>query len=127
MSVIISCTVIIHICICRHCFSVTLLPNFDYFLCLRIKYHKSLILLPILAAGGPYWVFISQKVGSLLGPYFKAWGSLLVFGTVLWAFEQINYGLRLCFMSSLTDKFDSLSTCCQNTENRDPSFKVLIP
>ena len=28
-------------------------------------------------------VLISQKVGSLLGPYFKAWGSLLVLVTVL--------------------------------------------
>ena len=35
-----------------------------------------------MAAGGPYWVPISQKVGSLLGPYFKAWGSLLVLVTV---------------------------------------------
>ena len=80
--------------------------------------------------GSLFWL-LGVPIGSLfhkkLGPYFIAWGSLLVFGTVLWAFEQINYGLRLCFMSSLTDKFDSLSTCCQNTENRDPSFKVLIP
>ena len=28
--------------------------------------------------GGPYWALISQKNGSLLGPYLKAWGSLLV-------------------------------------------------
>ena len=40
------------------------------------------LLVPDLAAGGPYWVLISQKVGSLLGPYFKAWGSLLVLVTV---------------------------------------------
>ena len=37
----------------------------------------------ILAAGGPYCVLISQKNGSLLGPYLKAWGSLLVLGTVI--------------------------------------------
>ena len=65
----------------------TLLAIFDFFLCLRIKFHKSLLWVPILAAGGPYWVPISQKVGSLfhkkLGPYFKAWGSLLVYVTVL--------------------------------------------
>ena len=30
-------------------------------------------------AGGPYWVPISQK----MGPYLKAWGSLLVLETVL--------------------------------------------
>ena len=36
----------------------------------------------ILAAGGPYWVLISQKNGSLLGPYLKAWWSLLVLETV---------------------------------------------
>ena len=34
--------------------------------------HKSLFWVPILAAGGLYWVRIPQKVGSLLGPYFKA-------------------------------------------------------
>ena len=48
----------------------------------RAKFHKSLFWVPTLAAGGPYWVLISQKVGSLLGPYFKAWGSLLVWVTV---------------------------------------------
>ena len=53
---------------------VILLANFVFFLC--VKFHKSLFWVPILAAGGPYWVPISQKVGSLLGPYFKAWGSL---------------------------------------------------
>ena len=42
----------------------------------RVKFRKLLFWVPILAAGGPYWVLISQKVGSLLGPYFKAWGSL---------------------------------------------------
>ena len=55
---------------------VILLANFVFFLC--VKFHKSLFWVPILAAGGPYWVPISQKVGSLLGPYFKAWGSLIV-------------------------------------------------
>ena len=37
----------------------------------------------ILAAGGPYWVLISQKNGSLLVPYLKAWGSLLVLEAVV--------------------------------------------
>ena len=48
---------------------VTLLANFDFYLCLRIEFRKSSFWVPILAAGGPYWVPISQKVGSLLGPY----------------------------------------------------------
>ena len=48
----------------------------------RVKFHKLLFWVPILAAGGPYWVLISKKVGSLLGPYLKAWWSLLVLETV---------------------------------------------
>ena len=36
--------------ICRHWFRLTLLANFDFYLCLRVL---------ILAAGGPYWVLIS--------------------------------------------------------------------
>ena len=31
----------------------------------RVKFHKSLFWVPILAAGGPYWVPISQIFGSL--------------------------------------------------------------
>ena len=68
--------------ICRHWFRFTLLANFDFYLCLRINFHTSSFWVLILAAGGPYWVLISQKNGSLLGPYLKAWGSLLVLGTV---------------------------------------------
>ena len=48
----------------------------------RVKFHKSSFWVLILAAGGPYWVSISQKNGSLLGPYLKAWGSLIVLTTV---------------------------------------------
>ena len=70
--------------ICRHWFRFTLLANFDFYLCLRINFHTSSFWVLILAAGGPYWVLISQKNGSLLGPYLKAWGSLLVLGTVSW-------------------------------------------
>ena len=58
MSVIISCTFIIHVC----CFT----RYTDFFLCLSAKFYKSLFWVPILAAGGPYWVPITQKVGSLL-------------------------------------------------------------
>ena len=66
----------------KWCFTRYTVGKFWFlFLCLRVK-HKSLFWVPILAAGGPYWVLISQKVGSLLGPYFKAWGSLLVWVTV---------------------------------------------
>ena len=57
---------------------VELLANFDFYVCLRVKFHKSLFWVLILAAGGPYWVSISQK----MGPYLKAWGSLIVLGTV---------------------------------------------
>ena len=79
---VMTCTVIIHICCEVMLHTLALLPNFDFYLCLRVKFHKSLFWVPILAAGGPYWVPISQKNGSLLGPYLKAWGSLLVWESV---------------------------------------------
>ena len=63
-------------------FRFNMLANFDFYLCLRINFHTSSFWVPILAAGGPYWVLISPKNGSLLGPYLKAWGSLLVLETV---------------------------------------------
>ena len=62
----------------KWCFTRYTVGKFWFFLCLRVKFHKSLFWVPILAAGGPYWVPISQKVC----PYFKAWGSLLVFASV---------------------------------------------
>ena len=61
---------------------LALLPNFDFYLRLHIKFHKLLFWVPISAAGGPYWVLIAKK----LGPYLKAWGSLLVLETVLFNF-----------------------------------------
>ena len=64
------------------CFRFTLLANFHFHLCLRFNFHTSSFWVLILAAGGPYWVLISQKNGSLLGPYLKAWGSLLVLEAV---------------------------------------------
>ena len=70
--------------VCRHWFRFTLLANFDFYLCLRINFHTSSFWVLILAAGGPYWVLISQKNGSLLGPYLKAWGSLLVLEAVVY-------------------------------------------
>ena len=60
-----------------------LLPNLDFYVCLGVKFHESSFWVLILAAGGPYWVSISQKNGSLLGPYLKAKGSVIVLGTVL--------------------------------------------
>ena len=42
-----------------HCWQILI------FLCLRVKFHKALFWVPILDAGGPYWVPISQRVGSL--------------------------------------------------------------
>ena len=76
-------------------FRVTLLTNFDFYLCLRVKFHKSLFWVPILAAGGPYWVPISQKNGSLLGPYLKAWGSLLV-----WESVSLGFAENICNLAS---------------------------
>ena len=54
--------------------------KFYFDLCFH--FHTSLFWVLILAAGGPYWVLISQKNGSLLGPYLKAWESLLVLEAV---------------------------------------------
>ena len=45
--------------ICRYWFSVTLLVNVDFNLCLRVGFHKSSSWVYILAAEGPYWVHIS--------------------------------------------------------------------
>ena len=70
-------------------FQFKLLANFDFYLCLRINFHTSSFRVLILAAGGPYWVLISQKNGPLMGPYLKAWGSLLVLETVGTLFEII--------------------------------------
>ena len=36
----------------------------DFFLCLSAKFYKSLFWVPILAAGGPYWVPISYYTKS---------------------------------------------------------------
>ena len=65
--------------ICSHWFWFTLLANFDFYIRLRINFHTSSFWVLILAAGGPYWVLISQKK---MGPYLKAWGSLLVLEAV---------------------------------------------
>ena len=60
----------------KWCFTRYTVGKFWFlFLCLRVK-HKSLFWVPILAAGGPYWVLISQKVGSL----FQSLGVLISFG-----------------------------------------------
>ena len=62
--------------------TLELMQNFDFYVCLRIKFHKLSFWVLILAAGDPYWVLISQKNVSLLGSYLKAWGSLLVWEAV---------------------------------------------
>ena len=60
----------------KWCFTRYTVGKFWFlFLCLRVK-HKSLFWVPILAAGGPYWVLISQKVGSL----FQSLGVLISLG-----------------------------------------------
>ena len=77
MSVIISCTFIIHVC----CFT----RYTDFFLCLSAKFYKSLFWVPIWLLGVPIGSLFHKK----LGPYFKAWwGSLLVLVTVLYRFPS---------------------------------------
>ena len=67
--------------ICRYWFRVTKFANFDFFLCLLVKFHNSLVWVPILTAGGPYWVPISQKVGSLpIGSLFQSLEIPISFG-----------------------------------------------
>ena len=60
-------------------FRVTLLTNFDFYLCLRVKFHKSLVWVPILAAGGPYWVPISPKKLVPIGSVFQSLGVPICF------------------------------------------------
>ena len=57
-------------------FRFKLLANFDFYLCLRTNFHTPSFRVLILAAGGPCWVLISQKMGpywvlilKLGGPY----------------------------------------------------------
>ena len=71
-----TCTVIIHICCEVMLHTLALLPNFDFYLCLRVKFHKSSFWVFILAAWGPFWVPISQKVRSL----FQSLGVPISFG-----------------------------------------------
>ena len=78
------CTVIIHICCEVMLYTLALLPNFDFYLCLRVKFHKSLFWVPILAAGGPYftkkWVPIgslSQSLGVLISLGVSAYGLMI--------------------------------------------------
>ena len=52
--------------------------KFDFYLCLHINFHTLTFWVLILAAGGPYGVLISQK----MGPYLKALGSILVLEAV---------------------------------------------
>ena len=67
--------------ICSDWFRVTLLANFDFYLCLRINFHTS----SFRSLLGPYFT----KNGSLLGPYLKDWGSLLVLETVGWCYQKV--------------------------------------
>ena len=59
-------------------FRFKLFSNSDFYLCLHINFHTLTFWLLILAAGGPYGVLISQK----MGPYLKALGSILVLEAV---------------------------------------------
>ena len=83
-----TCTVIIHICCEVMLHTLAILPNFDFYLCLRVKFHKSLFWVPILAAGGPYWVPISQKNGSLS----QSLGVPISFGVSALGLHEKNLG-----------------------------------
>ena len=72
-------------------FRFKLFSNFDFYLCLCINFHTSSFRVLIFAASGPYWVLISQKNGSLLGLYLKAWGSLLVLEAVLSGVVKLHH------------------------------------
>ena len=82
-------------------FRFKLLANFDFYLCLRINFHTLSFWVLILAASGPYWVLISQKNGSLLGPYLKAWGSLLVLEAVQHLCRGASLGLKRFFRNQI--------------------------
>ena len=82
----------------------------EFFPCLCVKFHKSLFWVLILASGGPYWVLISQKNGSLLGPYLRAWGSLLVLETVDYASSQAS-ALRTHLKTHSGEKPNKCNQC----------------
>ena len=63
------------------------------FINLIINFHTLSFWVLILAASGPYWVLISQKK---MGPYLKAWGSLLI----LEAVENLTWLNRVLFSIS---------------------------
>ena len=127
MSVIISCTVIIHICICRNWFRVTLLANFDFFLCLHVKFHKSLFWVPILAAGGLYWVPISQIFGSLYQSMEVpiSFGDSAIHRTLhegfRWCYSQERSIIRGAFKSNFWIFFGILSQL-RGTGSANPNF-----
>ena len=75
----------------------------------HVKFHKSLFWVPILAAGGPYWVLISQKVGSL----FQSMGVLisLADSNVLVWIPSVGQMTKL--MDSLSSSDDRIGGCPQ--------------
>ena len=101
------------------------MANFDLYLCLRINFHTLSFWVLILAAGGPYWVLIfSQKNGSLLGPYLKAWGSLLILEAVVYVlvfnliFSKMfprgsDLHTRTQFQIHLLDMNDTIASLCE--------------
>ena len=56
------------------------IANFDFYVCLRAKFHKQSFWVLILAAGGPYWVSISQKKWVPIGSLSQSWGVPISFG-----------------------------------------------
>ena len=80
--------------------TLELLLNFDFYVCLHVIFQKSSFWVLILAAGGPFWVSISQKNGSLLGPSLKAWGYLIVLVSVLFNITCAHLGMYNVHMST---------------------------
>ena len=70
-----------------HCYQFLI-----YTLCLRINFHTWSFWVLILAAGGPYWVLISQKKWVLIGSLSQSLGVFISFrGSAIGGGEVASY------------------------------------
>ena len=79
-------------------FRFTLLENFDFYLCLRVKFHKSLFSVRTYFG---CWGSLLDPYFKKVGPYFKAWGSLLVSGTVNMEMTRHHHEMKSLGMALL--------------------------
>ena len=79
-------------------FRFKLLANFDFFLCLRINFHTSSFWVLILLLG----VLIESLFHKKMGPYLKAWGSLLVLEAVYSESVTIPYSDHAAHLDETT-------------------------